>query len=411
VRRLRVLHVITRLVVGGAQENTLATVAGLRARGHEVALMTGPGGGSEGSLLDAARHRGIPPLLVPGLVREVSPMRDASALAHLYRLIRRGRFDVVHTHTSKAGVLGRVAARMVSVPVIVHTPHGHVFDGYFGPLATATFVAVERACARFTDAMVAISEACRHDHLERGIGTPERFVTIPSGIPRATAGDRASARRLLGAAEGELLVGCVGRLAPVKGQDVLLEAFARVASQDSGVRLVLVGDGPSRLELEYRTRRLGMDGKVSFLGLRADASRLFAGFDVYVQPSLNEGMCRALAQALDAGIPVVASDAPGPVDLLGQDGSGGVIVPAGNAPALAGALAPLLADEDLRARLRGAARDRSASLVREDEMVAAIERLYLALLLERRPLRQEVGTRLNNPAIPTDAPSRNAHPL
>jgi glycosyltransferase involved in cell wall biosynthesis len=411
VRRLRVLHVITRLVVGGAQENTLATVAGLRACGHEVVLATGPSEGSEGSLMELARRSGIPPLLVPGLVREVSPMRDATALVHLYRLIRRGRFDVVHTHTSKAGVLGRVAARMAGIQVIVHTPHGHVFDGYFGPLATATFVAVERACARFTDAMVAISEECRHDHLERGIGTPERFLTIPSGIPRATAGDRASARRLLGAADGDLLVGCVGRLVPVKGQDVLLAAFEHVADRHGGVRLVLVGDGPSRLELERQARRLGVSENVSFLGLRTDAHRLFVGFDVYVQPSLNDGMCRAVAHALDAGIPVVASDVPGPAELLGPGGSGGIIVPAGDAAALAGTLDRVLADEDLRARLGEAARDRSASLVREDEMVAAIERLYLALLSQRRPLRQEVGTRLNKPAIPTDAFSRNAHPL
>lgn len=385
--RLRILHVITRLVVGGAQENTLATVAGLRARGHEVVLVTGPTEGPEGSLLDAAARLGISPLLVPELVREVHPARDAVALARLYGLIRRGGFDVVHTHMSKAGVLGRIAARMARVPVVVHTPHGHVFDGYFGPLATAGFVALERACARLADAMVAISEACRSDHLERGIGTPERFVTIPSGIPPAPAFDRASARRLLRAAEDDVLVACIGRLAPVKGQHVLLEAFARVAPRHPRARLLLVGDGPARAELEEQARRLSLDGNVRFLGLRADAAQLFAGFDLYVQPSLNEGMCRSLAQAMDAGLPVVAADAPGPVDLLGDEA--GVLVPAGDAGALAAALERLLGDGRLRARLGEAAHERAASLTREDDMVAAIERLYLALVEERR--RREVS--------------------
>lgn len=385
--RLRILHVITRLVVGGAQENTLATVAGLRARGHEVVLVTGPTDGPEGSLLDAAARLGISPLLVPQLVREVQPVRDAVALARLYGLMRRSGFDVVHTHTSKAGVLGRIAARMARVPTVVHTPHGHVFDGYFGPRASASFVALERACARLADAMIAISEACRSDHLERGIGTPERFVTIPSGIPAAPASDRASARLLLGAGEDDFLVACVGRLAPVKGQHVLLEAFGRVASRHPRVRLLLVGDGPARAELEEQARRLGLDGDVRFLGLRADAAKLFAGFDLYVQPSLNEGMCRSLAQAMDAGLPVVAADAPGPVDLLGAEA--GVLVPAGDAGALAAALERLLGDRRLRARLGEAARERAASLTREDDMVAAIERLYLALVEERR--RREVN--------------------
>jgi glycosyltransferase involved in cell wall biosynthesis len=387
VSRLRVLHVITRLVVGGAQENTLATVAGLRARGHEVVLVTGPTGGPEGSLLDVAARLGISPLLLPELVREVHPARDAVALARLYRLMRRGGFDVVHTHTSKAGVLGRIAARIARVPAVVHTPHGHILDGYFGPLATASFVVLERACARLADAMIAISEACRRDHLERGIGTPERFVTIPSGIPPAPASDRASARRLLRAAEDDLLVACVGRLAPVKGQHVLLEAFGRVAPRHPGVRLLLVGDGPARAELEEQRLRLGLDGRVGFLGLRADAAELFAGFDLYVQPSLNEGMCRSLAQALDAGLPVVAADAPGPVDLLGDEA--GVLVPAGDVAALAAALERLLGDEALRGRLSKAARERAAALTREDEMVAAIERLYRALIEERR--RREVS--------------------
>jgi glycosyltransferase involved in cell wall biosynthesis len=374
---LRVLHVITRMVLGGAQENTLATVVGLRARGHEVVLATGPSEGPEGTLLARARELGVDPVLVPELVREVSPARDVVALARLYRLIRSGGFDVVHTHTSKAGALGRVAARAAGVPAVVHTPHGHVFGGYFGPLATRAFLALERALAGWTDAMVAISEACRRDHLRLGVGSPERFVTIPSGIPREPPASRAIARRILGARNGELVVGCVGRLAPVKGHHVLLPAFARAARRHPGARLVLVGDGPSRPTLEEQARALGIEGAVRFLGLRRDVSRLLSGFDLYVQPSLNEGMGRALARAMAAGVAVVATDAPGPSHLVGE---AGLVVPAGDVEALEVAIETLLGDGGLRARLADAARRRAERFWSEEEMVDAIESLYLRLL-------------------------------
>jgi glycosyltransferase involved in cell wall biosynthesis len=378
---LRILHVITRLVVGGAQENTLATVAGLRTRGHDVVLATGPSNGPEGTLMERARDLGVEPVLIPQLVREPSPVRDAVALARLYRLVRRGRFDVVHTHTSKAGVLGRIAARLARTPAIVHTPHGHVFDGYFRPALTRLFVEVERILANRTDAMIAISEPCRTDHLRLGIGSPDRFVTIPSGIPGPPPGDRVTARGAMGLAGGELAIGCVGRLAPVKGQAFLLDAFARLARRPPNARLVLVGDGPCRDELHEMADRLNLDGTVRFLGLRDDASALLAGFDLYVQPSLNEGMGRALAQAMAVGVPVIATDAPGPAALVGTGGAG-LLVPAGDPGALAAAIEALLHNEPRRLAAGESARKRAVGFWSEDEMVEAIEALYFRLLGE-----------------------------
>jgi glycosyltransferase involved in cell wall biosynthesis len=389
VSRLRVLHVITRMVLGGAQENTLATVAGLRARGHEVVLATGPSGGPEGMLLDRARELGVEPVPIPELVREVSPLRDATALARLYGLIRRGRFDVVHTHTSKAGVLGRLASRLARVPVVVHTPHGHVFDGYFGPIATGAFAGIERALARRTDALIAISEACRQDHLRLGVGTPGRFVTIPSGIPKeAPRTGRDAARRALGAADEEIVVGCVARLAPVKGQHVLLSAFARATRRHPRASLVLVGDGPARRDLQEQAQRLGLDGSVRFLARRDDVPEVLPSFDMYVQPSLNEGMGRALAKAMVAGLPVVATDAPGPAELVG---TAGVVVPAGDANALAGAIEAVAADGSLRRRLGRAARTRSRGFWSEEQMVEAIEAVYLKLVGERHRGAEEMA--------------------
>lgn len=388
---LRVLHVITRLVVGGAQENTLATVAGLQARGHEVVLATGPADGPEGSLLPRAYAMGLAPVIIPALVRQPSPARDAVALVRLYGLMRRHRFDVVHTHTSKAGVLGRVAAGLAKIPTVVHTPHGHVFDGYFGTRATRLVVAVERACARRTDALIAISDPCRADHLRLGVGTPEQFVTIPSGIPSQGRGDRVDARRLLDAGPGELVLGCIGRLVPVKGQHLLLDAFARIAPRHPRARLVLVGDGPCRADLEARARRLHLDGIVRFTGLRDDAAALLAGFDLYAQPSLNEGMGRALAMAMTAGLPVVATQAPGPAELLGSSSDAGLLVPTGDTDALAGALDRLLADERLRARLGDGGRRRAGGFTTDLDMVEAIEGLYIRLAGVERGEDKEVG--------------------
>jgi glycosyltransferase involved in cell wall biosynthesis len=380
VTGLRVLHVITRLVVGGAQENTLATVAGLRARDHDVTLVTGPSEGPEGSLLLRARRLRIAPIVIPEMVREISPVRDAVALARLYRLISNGGFDVVHTHTSKAGVLGRIAARLAGAPAVVHTPHGHVFDGYFGRVSSRLFVEVERILADRTDAMIAISDRCRADHLRLGVGSPERFVTIPSGIP-APPQDRDAARGAMGLDGGELAIGCVGRLAPVKGQAILLDAFARLARRRSDARLVLVGDGPCRDELHAMAARLNLDGTVRFLGLRDDASALLAGFDLYVQPSLNEGMGRALAQAMAVGVPVIATDAPGPAALIGTGGAG-LLVPAGDPGALAAAIESQLHDEPRRLVAGESARKRAVEFWNEDDMVDAIEALYFRLLGE-----------------------------
>jgi glycosyltransferase involved in cell wall biosynthesis len=255
-----------------------------------------------------------------------------------------------------------------------------VFDGYFGRVSTRLFVEVERILADRTDAMIAISDRCRADHLRLGVGSPERFVTIPSGIP-APPQDRDAARGAMGLDGGELAIGCVGRLAPVKGQAILLDAFARLARRRSDARLVLVGDGPCRDELHAMAARLNLDGTVRFLGLRDDASALLAGFDLYVQPSLNEGMGRALAQAMAVGVPVIATDAPGPAALIGTGGAG-LLVPAGDPGALAAAIESQLHDEPRRLVAGESARKRAVEFWNEDDMVDAIEALYFRLLGE-----------------------------
>src|SRR3954453_17975951 len=179
---LRILHVITRMVKGGAQENTLATVIGVHGRGWESSLVTGPGLGPEGSLEPECLAAGVRLLRVPELVRELSPSQDGQALRQLTRLMRKEQPHLVHTHTSKAGILGRIAARRAGVPIVVHTPHGHVFHSYEGRLKTQLFVRLERACAPFAHRLIALTDTERREHLELGIGRPEQWVTVHSGV-------------------------------------------------------------------------------------------------------------------------------------------------------------------------------------------------------------------------------------
>jgi glycosyltransferase involved in cell wall biosynthesis len=394
----RVLHVITRLVVGGAQENTLLTVRGLQSLGYEVELAVGPETGPEGSL---AVPEGTVVHWIPSLVREIRPLADARALWALYRIMRRG-YDVVHTHTSKAGVLGRIAARWASVPLVVHTPHGHVYHGYGGRLRSRLFVWVERLLAGWTDALVALTESERQDHLREGVGRPERWHVIPSGV-EIERYQRPSPlrRRDVGLPEDAFVVGCVARLVPVKGIEDAIEATARLTDLSPPVHLVLVGDGPQRPALERRVEERGLGGRVHFLGLRRDVPDLLPLFDLVVLPSRNEGMGRAIVEAQAAGVPVVATRVGGIPDLVAH-GETGVLVPPADPAALATAIRSLAEDGGTWARMKAAARVRVARDLSAEAMVRALDALYRHAAGRERPGERRGGRR-PPPAKPQEA--------
>ena len=377
---------ITRMIHGGAQYNTLHTAADLAPDRYESELATGLQGGVEGSLLEEARARCRLLHEVGDLVREVSPARDVRALAMLVRLMRAGRYDIVHTHTSKAGLLGRVAAVMAGVPVVVHTPHGHIFHGYFGRPQTAVYRCLEAAAARHTDRIITLTERGAREHVEAGVGPPELFVPIHSGVDvaayeRPTRG-RAVVRRELGIADSASVLIAVGRLAPVKGHEVLLRAMVGVVRERPGVVLLLAGDGPQRGFLEELARQLGLGGSVRLLGLRADVVDLLHASDVFCLPSHNEGMGRVVVEAMAAGVPVVASGVGGVPELI-EDGRTGVLVaPADEGALCAGILrvlgnGPAAADMAVRARAEVAPRYSLAA------MLDRIDSLYMELLAEK----------------------------
>ena len=386
IKPIRVLHVITRLTLGGSAENTVASALGLMQAGYECTLATGLAGSDDDVVADA-RRRGCAVVDVASLHREVGA-RDLVALGELVRLMRRQRPAIVHTHTSKAGFTGRLAARIARVPVVIHQPHGHIFYGYYGPRTTAFYVALERLAARWTDVIITLTARGTEEHLARGIGRPEHYVSVPSGVPtaalRGRAPARAGARARLGLAPDDFAVAALGRFVPVKGFDLLVAALPRLAQAVPGARLLLIGDGPERERLAALATRLGVSARITVTGATSDVGAYLAAADVFAAPSRNEGMGRALVEAMALGLPVVGA-AVGGIPAVVTDGVCGRLVPADDVEALAQALTDLARDAALRDKLGAGAVERAeafSTIVADTAMLAVYDGL-----VRRRGLR------------------------
>jgi glycosyltransferase involved in cell wall biosynthesis len=272
------------------------------------------------------------------LVRNPSVVNDTLALFCLFRLIRKGHYNIVHTHTSKAGILGRVAAKLAGAPCIVHTPHGHIFYGYFSALLTAAFVYLERFTGKFTDALITLTQAEKRDYLLRNIGTPDRIFPVYSGIDldpfMYPARTREEMRKELGLNESHFVAGTVARLDPVKNHHLIVDAALRLKNDFRDIRFVFVGDGDLREELAARIEEHGMTDGFIFTGWRNDISDLLAAFDIFIMCSKNEGMGRAFVEAQAAGVPVIGTRVGGIAEVL-DEGRTGYLVDPDNAYELA----------------------------------------------------------------------------
>ena len=385
---MRVTHIITRLVVGGAQENTVASVLGLRQKpGVEVRLISGPTTGPEGSLEPLVA--GIPGLLtiVPELIRPVHPLKDWLALRRLEKVVYEQKPDIVHTHSGKAGILGRLAARRAGVPVIIHHIHGPSFGPFQGPLANWIFTAAERHAARVTTHFVCSAQAMTRLYLAAGIGRPEMFTRIFSGFPAEpflNAVNDPALRSRLGLAPDAFVIGKIARLAPLKGHEDLFAAFQALLPQCPNARLLLVGDGRLRTRLERRARSTGLADKVVFAGLvpPGEVPRYVGIMDCLAHLSTREALSRALPQALAAGKPVVSYDFDG-ADEVCLDGETGFLIRTGDINTVTHRLLQLAGDAPLRERLG----QRGRQFVREnfpvERMVDSLYTLYLKLAAER----------------------------
>lgn len=378
-----ILQVITRLVRGGAARSLLATLRALHARGVPVVLASGPQTGPEGGFWDEARACPFPVHLVPDLVRRESPLQDWRGFWQLVALTRRVRPALVHTHTSKAGILGRAAAWWVGVRPIVHSNRGLIF-GATGipnvsgrPVAQAVFLALERLAARATDAVTALSAGEATRLVELGMARPGTAHVHPSPVDLsrfrlADAGTRAAARAACGLDPGTPVAIAVGRLTGEKGHAVLVSAWATVRARLPDAVCLIVGDGAEAPGL-----RAAAGPGVRFLGSREDVEAVLPAADLLVQPSLYEGQGVALLEAFATGLPVVASRVGGIPEVV-TDGVDGDLVPPGDAPALADAVVALLTDAGRRATLAAAGR-RTAARYAPEVAAERLVGLYRAL--------------------------------
>ncbi len=387
--RVKILRVIARLNMGGPALHVAYLTAGLRERGYDTTLVAGSLARGEDSMAFVAEGRGVEVVRIDELGREISPLRDLAATLRLARLIRRERPDILHTHTAKAGTVGRVAALLAGrrrPPIVVHTFHGHVLRGYFGPLRSLVFRLLERWLAAHTTALIAVSPQVRDDLVDLHVAPRERFAVIRLGIEldervNGAQDGRLESRRYLGIPPDRFAVGWIGRMTAVKRTDDVLLAFKRLRDEGVDAVLCLVGDGPDRLQLERRAHELGVMRDTLFLGYQEDVAPFYAAFDALVLPSSNEGTPVSAIEALAAGRPVVATRVGGVPDVV-EEGKDGFLVEPGATEELADRLGQLARDPALREQMGRAGRERVLPRYAVDRLVDDVDRLYRSLLSE-----------------------------
>ena len=384
---IKILRVIARLNVGGPTLNVAYLTKGLAPLGYETTLVTGRIGSNEGSMDYVASEAGVRPLYIGSLQRNLSLFGDFGALLRLVGLIRSQRPDVLHTHTAKAGALGRAAALLsgrARPGVVVHTYHGHVLTGYFSPLMSRLFLGVERFLAHGTDVLVAVSPEVRDDLVELGVAPDSKFVIVRLGLDldqriAAPEDARDRVREELSVEPDQLLVAWLGRMTEIKRVDDLLRAFADLRGRGVDAVLALVGDGPNRDGLEQLAERLGIRDAVRFTGFRRDVGSIYRASDVVALSSANEGTPVSLIEALAAGCAVVTTDVGGAVDVL-DGGRVGFLVPAGDTKAFADRLEDLVRQSELRHEFGAAGREHVLARYSVDRLVRDVDRLYRGLL-------------------------------
>lgn len=385
---MHVVHIITRLIVGGAQENTLLTVEDQQQlHGDRVTLITGPGLGPEGSLKPRALAAGVDLRLVPEFRRNLHPWRDWSSYRTLIRLLQEIRPEIVHTHSSKAGILGRRAANRLGIPV-VHTIHGAAFHYGQKWYAKSLYRWLERQAGPGTAKFISVADAMTDQYVAAGVAPREKFVTISSGFdvepflnpPRS----RETVRRELGIADDEVVIGKAGRLFPLKGHEFVIAAAGEVLQRNPRVRFLFVGDGILRGEFESQLNAAGLRDRFVFTGLvpPTQIPELLHAMDIVVHTSVWEGLARVLPQGLIAGKPVVSYDVDGAREVV-IPGETGFLLPPQSIPELVDALCELAADSALRERLGAAGRARFTDQFRHQTMTRRIREVYAEVLGKR----------------------------
>ncbi len=383
----KVLFVITRLAAGGAPSVTLSMLKSLRENGYDVELATGLAGKGERDLLPEIKDKDYKVTVIPELVRNVRPLKDLIALGKLRKLMKEGKYDVVHTHTTKAGILGRLAANQAKVPHVIHSPHGHIFHGYFNPVLIKLYVMLETMAARWTQKTITLTEKEKKEYLALGIGVPGEYECIYNGIDVDKYCDpdlsvKAERRRLNISTTATVLL-TVGRLVHVKGHRHLLEAVASMGHEESAdVHCLIIGDGDLREELESQAHELGISEKISFLGHQNNITPFLMISDLFVLPSLNEGFGLVVIEAMASGLPIIATNVGGVPEIV-KDGETGILVSPGESSALKNGILTLLKDREILRQIGNQNRERVQREFSLKQMNDKVEKLYDEVLAER----------------------------
>jgi glycosyltransferase involved in cell wall biosynthesis len=378
---MKIVHIITRLILGGAQENTLLSCEGQHDRGHEVTLITGPAIGPEGSLIDRAQRYGYRVIVVDEMRRAISVTKDFQTYRRLKSLLAEMNPDVVHTHSSKAGIIGRWAAHRANCRFIVHTIHGLAFTASTSRAANAGYKWLERITAPKTNRIVCVADAMREQSLLAGVGNPGQYVTVYSGMQTAPflnpPVSRDQVRRELGLRQEDIAIGTIARLFELKGHDDLLDIAPALCRKIPTLRFLWIGDGLLRESFERRIRELGLQDRFILTGLVAPEKipQLTAAMDILVHPSRREGLARALPQGSLAGKPVITYDIDGNREAL-IEGKTGFALPPFDKNQLAEKISQLSGDPELRSTMGDRGREFALSRFDAKVMIDALEQVY-----------------------------------
>ena len=382
---MKIVHIITRLIIGGAQENTLLSCEGQHALGHDVTLITGPALGPEGSLMPRATTAGYRVINLDIMRRAIHPTRDFRVYQQLISHLRDLQPDIVHTHSSKAGILGRWAARRTRCPVVIHTIHGLAFTASTNPWINWSYKVLERRAAPLTTRIVCVADAMRDQSLAARIGTPDQYVTIYSGMDTEPFLNppvpREQVRQSLGLSPDHVVIGTIARLFDLKGHDDLLAIAPRLCSQNSAVRFLWVGDGTLRPRFEKQMSDMNLRDRFILTGMvpPTRVPELTNAMDILVHPSRREGLARALPQGALAQLPVITYDIDGNKEGL-LDNVSGFVIPPFDVEKLLGSLSTLCQDPAKRKEMGQAGRQFALGRFGANVMVQSLDRLYKELI-------------------------------
>jgi len=383
MQKIKVVRIIARMNIGGPAIQAALLTGGLDNDRFSSILVTGQPSENEGDMSYLVWEKGIEPLVIPEMRREVNPLRDIVSFYKLYKFLRRERPDVVHTHTAKAGAIGRLAARTAGVPVVIHTFHGHIFHSYFGAVSTGCFLLIERFLSRITDKVIVVSNI-QKDEIQRYLRMSEsKIALIPLGfdlgrfLNYTTDSKRDSIREELGISRNATVVAIVGRLTSIKNHRMFLEVAREIKRQRSSmsIKFLIVGDGELRSRLLSLSETLGIGRDVVFAGWRRDMEDIYYASDIVALTSLNEGTPVSIIEALASGKAVVATDAGGVRDIV-RDGVWGFVVAKNDVGAFAERVLTLLDDGDKRTEFGRRGRDFVKRRHSKERLIYALQELY-----------------------------------